>query len=84
MYSVANTWGTIHVAIPCAGVNWPILTIPREGTLNISKYKKVIDINLMGSIYVAKYASIIMSKNKPDEGERGIIVLISSIAASEG
>jgi hypothetical protein len=40
----------------------------------------------MGSVYVAKYASIIMSKNKPvnDKGDKGIIIFVSSVAAWEG
>ena len=85
IYSVFENWGSIHVVIPCAGVNWPVLTIPRKGFLDVNKYKKVIDINLMGGTYVAKYGSVIMAKNKPDEnGERGVIVFISSIAGSEG
>jgi NAD(P)-dependent dehydrogenase (short-subunit alcohol dehydrogenase family) len=44
------------------------------------------DINLMGCVYLAKYASIEMAKNKPtaDTNERGVIIFVSSIAAEEG
>ena len=39
----------------------------------------------MGSVYVAKYAAIQMSKNQPNErGERGVILFVSSVAAEEG
>ena len=39
----------------------------------------------MGSVFVAKYASVAMSKNKPNEiGERGVIIFVSSIQADEG
>ena len=40
----------------------------------------------MGTMHVAKYAAIHMSKNKPvnDQGEKGVIMLVSSIAADEG
>ena len=40
----------------------------------------------MGSVYVAKYCSIHMSKNKPfnDRGEKGVILFVSSVAAEEG
>ena len=82
MFGVVKAWGTIHVVIPCAGVNWPVLTIPRKGLLDFKRYKKVLDINLMGGIYVAKYASIIMAKNKSEEN--GVIVFVSSIAGTEG
>jgi 3-hydroxyacyl-CoA dehydrogenase/3-hydroxy-2-methylbutyryl-CoA dehydrogenase len=79
-------WGTIHVAIACAGVVWPVLTISSKGSMDSDKFKKVIDINLYGSIYMAKYASILMSKNKPinDKGEKGVLIFVSSVAAEEG
>lgn len=40
----------------------------------------------MGSVYVAKYASLAMSKNKAvnDRGEKGVILFVSSVAAEEG
>lgn len=48
-------------------------------------FKNTIQINLFGSIYVSKYASMAMSKNKPNElGERGVILFVSSVAAEEG
>ena len=50
-------YGTFHVAIPCAGVAWPLQTLTSKKLLDTELYKKVLDINLMGSVYVAKYAS---------------------------
>ena len=40
----------------------------------------------MGSVYVAKYATIAMSKNKTDgtTRERGVILFVSSMAATDG
>ena len=44
------------------------------------------NINVMGSVYMAKYAAVAMAKNKPinDQNERGVILFVSSVAASEG
>jgi NAD(P)-dependent dehydrogenase (short-subunit alcohol dehydrogenase family) len=44
------------------------------------------EINVYGSVYVAKYAAIIMSKNKPynEMNEKGVIIFVSSVAAEEG
>ncbi len=53
-------------------------------SLDLKVFKNVIDINLNGSIYLAKYSSIAMSKNKPVNGERGVIIFVSSVAAEEG
>ena len=43
------------------------------------------EINVYGSIYLAKYASVAMSKNQPlnELGERGVLIFVSSIAAEE-
>mmetsp|Transcript_64961 Transcript_64961/g.89793 ORF Transcript_64961/g.89793 Transcript_64961/m.89793 type:complete len:105 (-) Transcript_64961:182-496(-) len=48
-------------------------------------FKKVMDINFYGSVYVLKYTTIAMMKNKPinDRGEKGVVVFISSINESE-
>ena len=79
-------FGTVHVALACAGVAWPMLTYSSKSSLDTNKFKKVVDINLYGSVYVAKYAAIVMAKNKPvnDLGEKGVIIFVSSVAAEEG
>ena len=82
----AKQWGTIHVAITCAGITRPMLTLSRNGPFNSDVFKKLFEINVYGSLYVAKHAAVLMSKNKPvnDKGERGVIIFVSSIAAEEG
>ena len=79
-------FGTIHVALTCAGIASPTPTLTSRGSLDTHLYDKVIQINLYGSVYVAKYASIAMSKNKPmnDVDERGVILFVSSNSASQG
>ena len=49
----------------------------------MEKFDKVLQVNLMGGVYVAKYASIVMSKNAPlnDKGEKGLILFVSSSLA---
>lgn len=53
-----KTWGTIHVALASAGVVWPTVLLTSKKTLDMKVFKNVIDINLYGTIYVAKYAAI--------------------------
>jgi len=55
-------------------------------SLNTNLFKDIININVYGSVYVAKYASVAMAKNKPINqlGERGVLIFVSSIAAEEG
>ena len=41
-------------------------------------FEQVTKINLFGSVYVAKYCAIAMSKNKPlnEKGEKGVIIFV--------
>ena len=87
MDCTVREYGTIHVAMACAGVNWPpVLTYSSKAPLDTTKFKSVVDINLFGSVFVAKYAAVIMAKNKPinEMGEKGVIIFVSSVAAEEG
>ena len=81
-----DEWGTIHVALAAAGVAWAGMTLTSKKTLDMDLFKKLVDINLYGSMYVAKYASQIMAKNAPlnDRGEKGLLLFVSSVAAEEG
>ena len=54
--------------------------------MNTEMFQTVVNINLMGSVYVAKYAAVLMAKNQPlnDKGEKGVLIFVSSVAAEEG
>ena len=58
-------FGTIHVALACAGIPWPTPTLTSQGPFNSEIFEKVIRVNVMGSVYMAKYAAVAMSKNRP-------------------
>ena len=78
--STVAHFGNLHVAIPCAGVGWIVMTLTSKKTLDTALMKKMFDINVMGSIFVSKYASYYMAKNEAlnDKGEKGLIVFVSS------
>ena len=78
-------FGTVHVAVPCAGVAWVTPTLTSKGPLDTKVFEAVMRINVFGTAYVAKYSALTMSKNKPNlTGERGVILCVSSVAAEEG
>lgn len=79
-------FGTIHAVLACAGIAPVSLTLSSKGSLDMNLFQKTMEINVYGSMYVAKYASIVMSKNQSigDRGEKGVIILVSSVAAEEG
>jgi NAD(P)-dependent dehydrogenase (short-subunit alcohol dehydrogenase family) len=78
--------GTLRLAVSCAGVGWAARVIKRDGTPHdFDLYKKVIDINQVGTFNVLRLAASVMSQSEPSAtGERGVIVNTASVAAYDG
>jgi len=77
--------GTINLVVNCAGVAWPRRIVNKEGPMPGAFFRKVVEINLVGTLLVAKAAAAAMQKNEPNaEGERGLIVMTASVAAFDG
>lgn len=82
-----ETFGGLHIAVNCAGVGTPAKILDREGKRTpLSYFRKIIDINLVGSFTVLAVAAEAMQANVPegDDGERGVIINTASVAAFEG
>lgn len=86
MEKTAEEFGALHFAFASAGTGMPTPFLKNGEPLNTELFQRVININLMGSVYVAKYAAQIMAKNEPVNkyGDRGLITFVSSIMARYG
>lgn len=74
-------FGVVH----CAGLATAQRAVGKDGPLPLEAFERVIQVNLVGAFNVARLAAAAMMRNEPDgEGERGVIVLTSSIAAFDG
>ncbi len=88
--SIAATkaaFGTVHVLVNCAGIPGRIgRIVSKKGPMPLEDFRKVIDINLIGTFNVARLAAAEMTRNEPlaPYGERGVIINISSLAGIEG
>lgn len=81
----AETFGGIHAAVSCAGMGIPEPVLNKKGTLSISNFKMVIDVNLIGTVNLIRFAAEQMLKNDTDQdGERGVVINTASSAAFEG
>ena len=84
----AKTTGKeIGGVIAAAGVSNPAKTIDRHGEpMDITGFDFVMNINVRGSIDLVRQVVPHLSQVKPEspDGERGIIVLVSSAAAFDG
>jgi NAD(P)-dependent dehydrogenase (short-subunit alcohol dehydrogenase family) len=77
--------GGLNAAVNCAGVAWPRRIVNKEGPMPGDFFRKVIEINLIGTLLVAKAAAARMQSNTPNEdGECGLIVMTASVAAFDG
>src|SRR5271154_1981690 len=75
--------------VNCAGIGWATRTIGRDGDYasahDLDLYRRVIEINLIGTFNCVRLAATKMSLNEPDEdGARGAIVNTASVAAVDG
>lgn len=78
-------FGGLHIACNFAGIAWAQKTIGKDGPHALEAFKKVIDVNLIGSFNVIRLAAAAMQKNDPmADGQRGVIVNTASVAAFEG
>ena len=77
--------GGINLAVSCAGIVGAGRVLGREGPMPGEFFTKVIHINLIGTFLVDKAAAQVMQANTPnEEGERGLLIHTSSVAAFEG
>lgn len=81
----AESIAPLRAVVHCAGRAITLRVLDREGNpADIESYRAVIDTNLVGSFNVIRLTAARMSRSEPVGGERGVIVLTSSIAAWEG
>lgn len=75
----------LDVAIHCAGIATAERALGKDGPLPLDRFDRVLRVNTTGTFNVVRLAAAKMAKNEPGpDGERGVIVLTSSVAAFEG
>ena len=82
--TAVDEFGALHVAVNCAGIGWAQRTVDKNGPHNLDVFKKVIEVNLIGTFNVIRLAAAQMAGQEPIDGERGVIVNTASIAAFDG
>jgi NAD(P)-dependent dehydrogenase (short-subunit alcohol dehydrogenase family) len=77
--------GTARILVNCAGVGPAKRIVGRDGPMPLADFKRVIDINLIGTFNMMRLAAAEMSMLPSlADGERGVIVSTASVAAFEG
>ena len=75
----------VDIVIHCAGIATAERALGKEGPLDLARFEKVLRVNVTGTFNVVRLAAGMMAKNEPGlDGERGVIVMTSSVAAFDG
>jgi NAD(P)-dependent dehydrogenase (short-subunit alcohol dehydrogenase family) len=85
----ARELGPLRALVTAAGIGWATRTIGKDGRYesahDLAQFRKVVDINLIGTFDCVRLAATAMSQTEPlADGERGAIVTVASVAAFDG
>lgn len=83
--TAVSTYGRLDGLVNCAGIVLGERVLGRDGPHRLDAFKRVIEVNLIGTFNAIRLAAAVMAKNSPGEsGERGVIVCTASVAAFDG
>jgi NAD(P)-dependent dehydrogenase (short-subunit alcohol dehydrogenase family) len=81
---VAETLGPLRINVNCAGIGNAIKTLGKDGPFPLDGFKKVVEVNLIGTFNVLRLAAERIAKTEPLGEERGVIINTASVAAFDG
>ncbi|MGH8995405.1 MAG: SDR family NAD(P)-dependent oxidoreductase [Acidimicrobiales bacterium] len=84
MTAAVDALGGLHIAVNTAGGGIGKRTLTREGPHPLEDFRRVVELNLIATFNLNRLQAFHMSTNEPEDGERGVIIDTSSIAAFEG
>ena len=76
--------GPLRTAVNCAGIGPSARVAGRKGPHDLDLFRKVVEINLVGTFNVLRLAAAAIGATEPDGDQRGVIVNTASVAAHEG
>jgi NAD(P)-dependent dehydrogenase (short-subunit alcohol dehydrogenase family) len=77
--------GAARVLVNCAGIAPAARIVGKDGPLALDAFRRVIEINLIGTFNMMRLAAADMQTVEPlSDGDRGVIVSTASVAAFEG
>lgn len=85
--AAASEMGALRSVVNSAGIGWAARTVDRSGEpFDMGAFQTVIAINLVGTFNMMRLGAAAMAKTEPmdDDGYRGAIVNMASVAAFDG
>jgi NAD(P)-dependent dehydrogenase (short-subunit alcohol dehydrogenase family) len=82
--NVAESLGPVRINVNCAGIGNAIKTLSKNGAFPLDGFRKVVEVNLVGTFNVIRLSAERIAKTEPINGERGVIINTASVAAFDG
>lgn len=83
--TVVARLGVPRILVNCAGIGPSARIVGRDGPHDLALFRKVVDVNLIGTFNMMRLAAARMQELPPlGDGERGVVVMTASVAAFEG
>jgi NAD(P)-dependent dehydrogenase (short-subunit alcohol dehydrogenase family) len=77
--------GPARILANCAGIGGAKRIVGKEGPMPLEEFNRIIRVNLVGTFNMMRLAAAEMAKLDPlEDGERGVIISTTSVAAYEG
>lgn len=83
-FDLAETMGPVRIVVNCAGTGDAIRVLGKAGVYPLSKFARIVNINLVGTFNVLRLGAERMVKTESIGGERGVIINTASVAAFDG
>ncbi|OBI62172.1 3-hydroxy-2-methylbutyryl-CoA dehydrogenase [Mycolicibacterium fortuitum] len=81
----AESLGPVRINVNCAGIGNAIKTLSKNGAFPLDGFRKVVEVNLIGTFNVIRLSAERIAKTEPLAGEeRGVIINTASVAAFDG
>ncbi len=71
--------GGLHIAVTTAGGGTAERTVSKTGPHSLDSFRASVDLNLIGTFNISRLAAWQMSKNEPEDEERGVIINTASL-----
>lgn len=82
--SARERHGVARVLVNCAGGGGARRVVGKDGPMPLEDFVKVVNLNLFGSFNMTRLAAADMMAADPIDGERGLVLFTTSVAAYEG
>jgi NAD(P)-dependent dehydrogenase (short-subunit alcohol dehydrogenase family) len=83
--AAASAGAPLRIVVNCAGVGWAGRVLGKQGPHDLELFRKVVEVNLIGTFNVLRLAAAAIAQTEPLEaGQRGVVVNTASVAAYDG